>query len=66
MLLWYDLRHKCAQFISFIFLISCHSCKFNFYTKKRSHILHKNAKIFRVTSQQKLERSRLVLTNGLS
>ena len=41
MLLSYDLWHKCAKFISFIFLISCHSCKFYFYTKKRSCIYKK-------------------------
>ena len=41
MLLSYDLWQKCGKFISFIFLISCHSCKFHFDTKKRSRVYKK-------------------------
>ena len=41
MLLSYDLWHKCDKFISFILLISCHSCRFYFYIKMRSRIYKK-------------------------
>ena len=56
MLLLYDLRQKCAQFISYIFLISCHSCKFNFYTKKRSRIYKKTQNFSKLPE---LERPRI-------
>ena len=41
MLLSYDLWHKSDKFISFILLISCHSCRFYFYIKMRSRIYKK-------------------------
>ena len=63
MLLSYDLWHKCAKFISFIFLISCHSCKFYFYTKNAAVFLKKRKNF---QSYQTLERPRLGLQNELS
>ena len=63
MLLSYDLWHKCDKFISFILLISCHSCRFYFYIKMRSHIYKKTQNFSNIPE---LERPRIGLPNGLS